>query len=283
MSNQTFTRRADVIARIEGDETLVLDLRSQTVHCLSGNAAAVWNATDTSPAAIAAATGLDHDAVEDSVDTLRALGLVTRPAGLSRRSLIGRGAAMGGAAVAMSAVSLALPSAAFAGSTPVITVSKSCNADGTAVFSVDAAGGYLSGPGHVYHVTLVYASFDGTAYTYYTVTFDITTQGAGKPASFSNKGGTDAGASVSVSTGGGLAGRVSVTTTKVVTAALLPADLYTASKFNGGTPLIGGSTGNVYLQFVPAVPGDAYWDGYTSVTGCYTPSGSPTTNWPTPY
>lgn len=283
MSNQSFVRRTDVVVRTEAAETLVLDLGAQTVHCLSGNTAVAWNATETTVAGLSAATGLDHDAVEDAVAALHDLGLVSVPAGLSRRGLLARTATVGGAAVAMSAVSIALPSAASAASTPVITVSKSCNADGTAVINIDAAGGYLAGPGHTYHVTLVYASFDGTSYTYYTVTFDIVTQGAGKPASFSNKGGTDSGATVSVSTGGGLAGRISVTTTQKLTGALLPADLYSPSKFNGGTPLKGGTTGNIYLQFVPVAAGDPYWDGYTSVVACYTPAGNPPTNWPTPF
>lgn len=282
MSNQSFSRRADVITRVEGDETLVLDLRTQAVHCLSGELAVVWGARDTTVAGLASATGLGHEAAEHAVEALHDLGLLDPASGFSRRTLLARGAAVGAVAVAASAVSIALPSAASAASTPVVTVSKSCNADGSAVINLDAAGGYLAGPGHTYHVTLVYASFDGTAYTYYTVKFDITTQGAGKPSSATLTGGTDTGATVSVSTGGGLAGRISVTTTKPFTGALLPADLYSPSKFNGGA-LKGGTSGNVYLQFVPATPGDAYWDGYASAASCYTPAGSPTTNWPTPF
>ena len=86
MTNVAICRRSDVVSRVEGDETLVLDLQSQTAHCLSGDVATVWNAEGATLDAISAASGLSRDAVGAAVETLVGLGLVTVPAGLSRRT-----------------------------------------------------------------------------------------------------------------------------------------------------------------------------------------------------
>lgn len=119
MTNVAISRRSDVVSRVEGDETLVLDLKTQVAHCLSGDVATVWNADEASREAVAAVTGLAIDAVAAAAESLAELGLVSAPAGLSRRTLVARGAVVGGAFVA----TVALPTAAMASSTPTITLS----------------------------------------------------------------------------------------------------------------------------------------------------------------
>ena len=122
-------RRSDVVTRIEGAETLVMDLQSKTAHCLSGHVAAVWNASESSVEALSVATGLPVAAVEDALGTLDQLGLVGAPSGLSRRSLVTRGAVVGGAVVAAGAISMPLPAAAATLSQNGFQIDDTCNGD----------------------------------------------------------------------------------------------------------------------------------------------------------
>lgn len=189
MTKHTINRRSDVVTRVEGDETLVLDTQSNTAHCLSGSLASVWNSTEASVAKVAADTGLTVDAVEAAAATLADLDLVEAPAGLSRRTLVTRGAMLGGAVAAAGAISMPLPASAAAASTGTITLNAGCNKDGTSNFTFNEGGGVLAGPNVSYHVLVVYSSYEVdsaghiTAEVARTIEFDISTNGDGKPAS----------------------------------------------------------------------------------------------------
>jgi hypothetical protein len=287
MTKQAISRRSDVVTRVEGDETLVLDTQSNAAHCLSGDVAAVWNAAGTSVADVAAATGLPAEAVETAARALGDLGLVLAPTGLTRRSLVTHGAVVGGAVVAAGAITVGLPSAAMAASSDTFTVTGTCAGD-FATFSIQPIGskGVLASK-HPYKGTLVYESWNGTDITYWTVTFNVQTNGAKVQTGSVTPGGTDTGATVSVSPAGSN-GTITVVTTKPFASATptLPGNLYdavppTGHGFGAGA-LNGGSSGNVYLQFVPTIPGDAPWAGYFSLTGCVTITGNPPVSWPAP-
>lgn len=293
MTKHTINRRSDVVTRVEGDETLVLDPQSNTAHCLSGSVASVWNSTEASVAKVAADTGLTVDAVEAAAATLADLDLVEATAGLSRRTLVTRGAMLGGAVVAAGAISMPLPASAAAASSGSWTVSGSC-AGNHATFTIAPTGskGVLAS-NHTYNATLVYESWDAVnqVLTYWTVTFDVQTNGAKVFSATLTSGGTDnaPGTSVSAVPGGsGGSGTITVTTSNSFASSslTLPGDLWTAPPPTahgfGPVNLLGSGAGNVYLQFKPTVAGDPSWAGYFGLTGCITVSGQPNTAWPPP-
>lgn len=159
----SMVRRADLVSRREGDEVLVLDLESQTAHCLDGDVARVWEAIE-APAgheAIEACTGLGPDAVSAALSTLHDLGLARSATGISRRTLT-RGAAVGGAVIAAGVVSIPLPAAARANSATFTFTKTSC-----AFLSV------LSGPPMTFAIQVTSGRL--TPRTTYTVTYGYTT------------------------------------------------------------------------------------------------------------
>lgn len=284
MGKHTINRRSDVVTRVEGGETLVLDLQSNTAHCLSGDLAAVWNAADRSVAAVAAATGLADDAVEDAIGTLVELGLVG--AGLSRRSLVTRGAVAGGALVAAGAISMPLPASAATLSNDGFEVTGVCTGNFVKLHIEPVGSKGVLDPLVPYQATLVYETWDGTSVSYKTVTFDVTTNGAKIQSGNGTGLGTDAAATVVVSPGGSN-GHVDVTATFPFTGIYsLPPNLWgpptpTPGGFGAGA-LNGSGSGNVYLQFVRA--GGTNWSGYFNVTGCvvFAPGSHPPIAWPPP-
>lgn len=180
MTNATISRRADVVSRVEGDETLVLDLRTQTAHCLSGDLARVWGATETSVAGLAAALSLSAEAVEAAAASLAELGLVQVGAsGMSRRMLV-RGAAVGGAVVAAGAISIPLPAAAAANSATFTTSAFTCSATYPypISFNLNVSGTQLLVPNKTYRVSLSYSNGASTVTDANVVSF--TTNGSGQ-------------------------------------------------------------------------------------------------------
>lgn len=165
-----FMRRTDVVERVEGDETLVLDTRSETAHCLSGDVARVWHASEsaTTVAAVVETTGLELDAVETALESLHALDLVAiTSGGLDRRKLLLRGAAVGGAVVAAGVVSIPLPASARATSV-TIGVTSACQAVATNTggyqptkLTITLSGGKLQ-PNTTYTYTIRYYSGNGS-------------------------------------------------------------------------------------------------------------------------
>lgn len=242
MATSSFSRRADVIVRAEGDETLVLDLVTQTAHCLSGDVARVWGSTETSASAVAADTGLSAEAVESALEALRGLDLVAAPAGLSRRTLVTRGAAVGGAVVAAGAISIPLPAAAAANSTAIGTPTQQCS-NGKATFSflagkaqfLDTTGAH--GP---YTVTLTYQDKSSPSRTE-TVTFKMNTS-ANKVNSV--VAGSISGGTATAGPGGGSGGQFSITT---------------GSSFGGGS---------ITLTIAGTGPQDTFYESYSGLPPC---------------
>lgn len=275
MTKHTINRRSDVVTRVEGDETLVLDTTSNAAHCLSGDMATVWNATDGSLAQVASGTGLTIEAVAAAVAGLDELGLVVVPAGLSRRTLVTRGAALTGAAVAVSTISL--PTAAMAASTGTITGGRGCTTDATgrATLTLTVPKFILSDTN--YTVTVVYSSVDSMTTnnpTTYTVTYGIQTLSNGKPSSLvpPAPGGSDTLASNFVAATSGPDGVTGFTTGHPLTATPpLPANLQTTYGVPAGAATNGVTSGNVYAQFVPTSDSTKVsWYGYFNLPYCYT-------------
>lgn len=113
----------DVAAEWVDGELVLYDPGTKTAHCLSADAAAVWERSDgrTSLSEIATASGVELSAVERAVDELQACGLLTDPPtsdhGISRREAAKKFAAVGGVAfLAPLVYSVAVPAAAAAGS-----------------------------------------------------------------------------------------------------------------------------------------------------------------------
>jgi hypothetical protein len=161
------SRRAGLVARAEGDEVLVIDIETLAAHCLSGGTAAVWAATE-APASVdelVAATGLEREIVREAVEALQALGLLETPAGLGRRAVLARGAAVGAAVVAAGVVSIPLPAAARANSSTFTLTKVSCATGilnvllgSPLTFLVNITGVGRLTPGATYTLTFSYSS-----------------------------------------------------------------------------------------------------------------------------
>lgn len=172
MTNTAISRRSDVVSRVEGDETLVLDLQTQTAHCLSGDVALVWAATEKSVSGLATETGLTTAAVQESVEALRELGLVTGHAGLSRRTLLTRGAAVSGAVLAAGAVSIPLPAAALANSSTFTITQTGCSGNSHKVnYTIALTGGKLTTSAS-YNVSVKYTGDSGLVTDTFTIGTD---------------------------------------------------------------------------------------------------------------
>jgi hypothetical protein len=111
-------RTADLVVRAQHDETLVLDTRSDRVHCLPAEATRVWEACTggRTMAEVATAAGLDAALAASSVDQLADLDLLgPPPAGVDRRRFLRRSVLVGGSALALPVIQTVLAPAAFAG------------------------------------------------------------------------------------------------------------------------------------------------------------------------
>jgi hypothetical protein len=116
----------DVAAEWVDGELVLYDPGTKTAHCLSADAAAVWERSDgsSSLSEIATAAGVELSAVERAVDELQACGLLNEPPmlarGISRRDAAKKMAKVGGAALLAPLVySVAVPAAQAAGSTGI--------------------------------------------------------------------------------------------------------------------------------------------------------------------
>lgn len=99
-ANPTVTRRTErVVVRELGDETLVYDLDTNDVHCLTGLSAKVWHSLTVASTLNTVSRAVDADTAttEAAIEQLNALNLlsVAVERGMSRRTLF-RGAAVGG-------------------------------------------------------------------------------------------------------------------------------------------------------------------------------------------
>lgn len=119
-------RSADLVVREQGNETLVLDTRTDTVHLLPHEVTQVWNAcvAGSTVTDVAARTGLDEDTVVAALTELLEKELVELPGGINRRWFLRRSVLVGAGAVAVPLVieSIVAPPAVAAGSHVTATI-----------------------------------------------------------------------------------------------------------------------------------------------------------------
>lgn len=109
-------RTADLVVRVQGDETLVLDTRNDRVHGLPTEVTHVWDACSgaRTVADIAEATGLAESVVASSIEQLSAQDLLAAADGLGRRNFLRRSVLIGGAAISVPLIQTVLAPSAFA-------------------------------------------------------------------------------------------------------------------------------------------------------------------------
>lgn len=162
-------RTTDLVTRRQHDETLVLDARSDRVHCLPAEVTRVWEACTgrRTLTEVAAAAGLDPAVAASSLDQLAGLDLLEpTAAGVDRRRFLRRSVLVGGAAVAVPLVQTVLAPSAFAGcSTNQIILSQggqdSCTGNAAhAKYTITVQG---CSPNTTYYPLLSYQSDVGPA------------------------------------------------------------------------------------------------------------------------
>jgi hypothetical protein len=121
MSGGPLARSEGILVQRIDDELVVYDCVDHAAHCLSAQAAAVWELCDgrRSPADIAAELSVGADAVAHALDELADTALLASPpaSGLSRREAAKRFAKIGAAAISAPLIySVAIPHAAAAAS-----------------------------------------------------------------------------------------------------------------------------------------------------------------------
>jgi hypothetical protein len=128
----------DVATESVDGELVVYDPGTQMAHCLSADAAAVWECCDghTSLADIAVASSVELSAVERAVDELRGCGLLDDAPilgrGYSRREAATKFARVGGAALLAPLVySVAIPAVAAAASGANGSPAPNCSQSGS--------------------------------------------------------------------------------------------------------------------------------------------------------
>jgi hypothetical protein len=117
-------RHDDLVVREQGAETLVLDTRTDTVHCLPAGTARVWAACTPGRTVgeVMSAAGLDQATVSAAIAELADRDLLATPAGIDRRWFLRRSVLVGAGVAAAPIViqSVVAPTAAAAAS-PVVT------------------------------------------------------------------------------------------------------------------------------------------------------------------
>jgi hypothetical protein len=156
-------RTRGLVVRAHGEETLVLDRRTGTVHCLPAEVTRVWGACtgQRTLAEVASAAGVDETAAASAVGQLMSVDLLAGCAGLDRRKLLRRGALVGAGVAVIHSVVAPAPSAqasplnmslvqTCAGSTNrtlVLTISQNAGPSGYNFIVTSPAG--VSGQGNI--------------------------------------------------------------------------------------------------------------------------------------
>ena len=117
-------RTQDLVVRPLGEETLVLDRRTDTAHSLPAQVSRVWVAcTGTnSLTEIASVAGIDEAAAASAVDQLMERDLIEVPAGVDRRNFMRRTALVGAGAVTVTGITSVVGPMATAAASPDIEV-----------------------------------------------------------------------------------------------------------------------------------------------------------------
>lgn len=129
VADQVSARRRDgLVVRELGDETVVLDMRSDAAHHLPADVTRVWNAcaAGRTVADVARAAGVDADHARRCIAELAERDLIVAPeAGPARRTFLRRSALVGAALVAGPAIQTVLAPTAYAAcSTTHITLAQ---------------------------------------------------------------------------------------------------------------------------------------------------------------
>jgi hypothetical protein len=174
-------RTADLVVRAQDDETLVLDTRTDTVHCLPTAVVRVWDACTSGRTLrdVITAAEVDEGAAAGAIDQLLALDLLEVPAGIDRRWFLRRSALVGAGAIAAPIViqSVVAPPAFAAGSHVTGTVTQlSCSGgnSGKINYQVSVTAGI---PSSSYFPTITYV--DGSTITDAADTLSTNASGSG--------------------------------------------------------------------------------------------------------
>ena len=149
-------RTKDLIVRAHGEETLVLDRRTGTAHCLPAEVTRVWDACTgrNTLAEIASAAGINEPLAASAVEQLMERDLVEVPAGIDRRKLLRRAALVGtGVAAAPVIQSVVAPPAAWAATGSGVITNQVCNPPLRSLYLTLEVPGLATGPGYVGVIT----------------------------------------------------------------------------------------------------------------------------------
>jgi hypothetical protein len=141
-------RFADLVIRVQDDETLVLDTRTDTAHCLPSEVARVWAACDgvRTLAEVAEVAEVDEDVASASVDQLLGNNLFEVRSGLDRRKFLRRGALVGGSALAIPVIQTVVGPVAHAAASPppptchAVISQTDCDSGHRGVYTLTASG-----------------------------------------------------------------------------------------------------------------------------------------------
>lgn len=125
-------RSKDLVVRAHGEETLVLDRRNDTVHCLPAEVSRVWGACTggSSLAEVASAAGTDEQTAAAAIDQLMLLDLLDGPSCCNRRRFLQRSAVIGAGVAAVPAIDSVIASPAWASGSPTMQITGfSCSGD----------------------------------------------------------------------------------------------------------------------------------------------------------
>lgn len=152
MQDRPLATTEQTVAERVGDELVVYHKSTHAAHALSAEAAAVWESCDgqRTTEEIAHDLGFAISIVERAVEELERCALITNPGGFSRRELTERAAAAAGAAFAAPMIySMAVPTAAWAGSSCIGNTATGCTATSGQTGTSSACGCSASN-GHCY-------------------------------------------------------------------------------------------------------------------------------------
>jgi hypothetical protein len=121
-------RTKDLAVRAHCEETLVLDRRTGTAHCLPAEVTRIWDACTgrNTLAEIASAAGVAEPTAASAVDQLISLDLLEVPAGFDRRELLRRGALVGAGIAAAGIESVVAPAPSAQASPQTMTLQQQC-------------------------------------------------------------------------------------------------------------------------------------------------------------
>jgi hypothetical protein len=150
-------RTEDLVVRAHGEETLVLDRRTDTAHCLPAAVTRIWGACTgrNTLAEIALAVGVDEPTAASAIDQLISLDLLEVRAGFDRRTFLRRGALVGaGVAAATGIQSVVAPAPSAQASALKMTLQQQCNGTNSRILTITLSQPVPSSAGYNFIVTV---------------------------------------------------------------------------------------------------------------------------------